>query len=121
MPLLLGRTNCRGDVKRPVELFVKFAGQIIGELRCPGARVTAIFLERRIDRQILSLNDRYQYSAFFELLELLIVLDARQTCAIDLVILLQQRVARAAKLGSDGRTVVAYPAQMRTMAVRQMP
>src|SRR5438876_11929179 len=94
-----------------VELFVVGCAQVIEKFACPRTAIAAIGIEPRIKTQRLTSDDRHQLIISFELLQLSIILDARQLQPIDLLILAEQGIARWTKHGVPAQAPSLGPAK----------
>src|SRR5215469_3625473 len=121
VPLLLGRPNSGRNLQRSSKLLVELAAHIVHELHHPRTRIPPILLKIRVDRHVLSADKRHKHTAFFELLELSVILDARQSSLIDLGVLLEQGVPGSTQLWRNRRSVIAQAAKVSTavMATRR--
>src|SRR5215510_10175198 len=66
---------------------------------------------------MLACRDWNEHAASFELLELSVIVNAHQSCLIDLRVLLEQRVAGSAQLRRNWRSVKTQSAKMSTAMV----
>jgi hypothetical protein len=83
-----GRIHLNGGVEL---LIISFA-QIVKKIARPRAAITTIGIKARIEAQGLASNDRNQFLAGDQLIELRLILDARQFEAVDFFVLAQQRI-----------------------------
>ena len=115
--LYLHRPHRRIHLNRIVELLVVSLAQIVKKVARPRTAITAIRIKPRIEAQRLAGNDRNQFLAGDQLIELSLILDSRQFQAVNFLVLAQQRIARRAEHRVPKHAAKASPAFAGAMRV----
>src|SRR5579863_19882 len=92
--LYLDGANRRVDLYLAVKLVVIGFAQVFEEIARPRTAIAAAGIEPAINLQILAFDNRNQFLAGNQLLQLCLILNARQLQAVDLRVLPQQRISR---------------------------